>query len=79
MLEEITAVKALENFNLYIELDDGRKGVFDTKPYLNKGIFKELQEPAYFVQVSVAYGTVTWPHEQDFSPATIALELKQIN
>lgn len=78
MLEEIVAIKVLENFQLYIEFADGRKGTFDTKPYLDKGIFIELKDPAYFAQARLAYGTVMWPHEQDFAPETIACELKLV-
>ena len=76
MLEELIAVKVLGNYLLYIEFSDGRKGTFDTKPYLEKGIFCELRDPVYFAKAYLAYGTVMWPHEQDFAPETIAAELK---
>src|SRR5437868_3050616 len=28
----------------------------------------------YFKHVTIAYGTVQWPHEQDFAPETLYLE-----
>lgn len=76
MLEELVAIKILDNYRLYVEFDDGRKGIFDVTPYLDKGIFCELKDPAYFAKAYLSYGTVTWPNEQDFAPETIAYELQ---
>ena len=39
--------------------------------FLEKGIFQELKDKNYFRQVSVAFGGVQWPHEQDFSKDTL--------
>lgn len=53
---------------------DGTVRRFDVKPYLDFGVFRELKDLAYFNQVKLAFGTVQWPHEQDFSPDTLYLE-----
>ena len=45
------------------ELADGRKGIFDMKPYLDHGIFRELRDMHCFNQAGVVFGAVTWPHE----------------
>ena len=34
-------------------------------------MFRELKDPAYFRQVRVAIGAVTWPHGQDIAPETV--------
>ena len=68
-------VKPLSDHRLYVEIKDGRKGIFDVKPYLNFGVFKELQDPHYFNRVGIVYGAVTWPHEQDIAPETLLDEL----
>jgi hypothetical protein len=47
--------------------------LFDTSPFLDKGIFNELKDINYFKQVKVAFGAVEWPHEQDFSKDTLYL------
>ncbi len=41
-------VKPLENYPLYVEIQDGRKGVFDVKPYLDFGVFQELKKSPLF-------------------------------
>lgn len=72
---KVTSVAPAENYRLRIVLSDNRKGVFDVTPYLDKGVFRELRELAYFRRVRAAFGGVVWPHEQDFSAETIEHEL----
>ena len=78
MYWEVKAVRALDDFEIYVELEDGRKGTFDLKPYLNHGVFRELQDKSYFSQVYLMFGAVTWPHEQDIAPETLAAGLKPL-
>ena len=78
MVRVITA-EPIENHKLRIQLSNGKKGIFDVSPYLDRGIFHELKEQQYFRCVRVAYGGVIWPHEQDFSSETIEYELQQEN
>lgn len=75
MYWDVKFVKPLSNFQIYVELQDGRKGVFDVKPYLNRGVFRELKNVDYFNQVGVLFGAVTWPHEQDLAPETLIAEM----
>ena len=46
------------------------------KPYLDKGVFVQLQDKEYFKQVKQLFCGVVWPNEQDFSTDTIAYELQ---
>ncbi|MBI5745979.1 MAG: DUF2442 domain-containing protein [Nitrospirae bacterium] len=75
----VIASEPIENYKLRILLSNGKKGIFDVSPYLDKGIFHELKEQQYFRCVRVAYGGVIWPHEQDFSAETIEYELQEEN
>ena len=75
MYWDVTQVKPLSNFCIYVEMEDGRKGVFDMKPYLNRGIFQELKDAHYFNQVGIVFGAVTWPNEQDIAPETLVAEM----
>lgn len=68
-------VKPLSEYRLYVEIKDGRKGVFDMKPYLNRGVFRELKDVHYFNQVFILFGALTWPNEQDIAPETLLAEL----
>ncbi len=73
---KVISVEPMADYKLKIELSNGRKGVFDVSPYIDKGVFKELKEPAYFRSVRPAFGGIMWPHEQDFSPETVEGELQ---
>ncbi len=75
MYWDVKFVKPLPDYRIYVEIEDGRKGIFDLKPYLNHGIFNELKEIAYFNQVGVKLGAVTWPHDQDIAPETLVEEM----
>ena len=76
MYWEVTLVKPLDNYQLYVEVRNGQKGVFDMSPYLEKGMFRELKNPEYFNRVSVLLGAVSWPNGQDIAPETLLAELK---
>jgi hypothetical protein len=72
----VTKVSAVSNKLIYVELQNGVKGVFDVSPYWDKGILCELQDPVYFKQVGIEYGAVTWPHGQDIAPETLLKNLQ---
>ncbi|HKP11365.1 MAG TPA: DUF2442 domain-containing protein [Blastocatellia bacterium] len=73
-MRKVVAAKANDDFTLDLKFDDNSVRRFDVKPYLDYGIFKELKDQTYFKRVSVAFGTVQWPNEQDISPETLYLE-----
>lgn len=71
MYWDVQSVKPLPDYRLYLEIQDGRKGIFDLKPYLDRGVFRELRDINYFNQVGILFGAVTWPHDQDIAPETL--------
>jgi len=71
---KVTAVKPNNDYTLDLKFSDGSVKRFDVKPYLKYEVFKELENLAYFKQVSLAFGTVQWPHEQDIAPDTLFAE-----
>ncbi len=75
MYWDAQAVKPLADYCIYVEISDGRKGIFDLKPYLDRGVFRELRDVHYFNQVSILFGAVTWPHDQDIAPETLLAEM----
>lgn len=75
MYWDVKTVKPLSDFRIYVEVEDGRKGVFDLKPYLNHGVFRELRNVHYFNRVGILFGAVTWPNEQDIAPETLLDEM----
>jgi hypothetical protein len=75
MYWDVRTVKPLSDYRIYVELADGRKGVFDVKPYLDHGVFREHRDLHYFNRVGIVFGAVTWPNEQDIAPETLIAEL----
>jgi hypothetical protein len=76
MYWDVKTVKPLPDYRIYVEVEDGRKGVFDMKPYLDFGVFRELKNEHYFNQVGIQFGAVTWPNEQDIAPETLLAGLQ---
>ena len=74
-MTRVTKVIPLDDYILYLEFSDGKKGVFDVKPYLNMTVFMELRDKDYFCRARVAFGTIVWPNEQDIAPETLYVEL----
>lgn len=79
MYSDVTAVKPLSDYRIYVEIKDGRKGIFDLKPYLDRGVFRELKDLNYFNQVGILFGAVTWPNEQDIAPETLLAEMQPVS
>jgi hypothetical protein len=75
MYWDVKTVRPLQDYRIYVEIADGRRGVFDLKPYLEHGVFRELQDIHYFTQVGILLGAVTWPHGQDVAPETLLAEM----
>lgn len=67
-----------DDYTLILVFENGAQRLFDVRPYLDKGIFTELNDLDYFRQAKIAFGTVQWPHEQDFAPETLYLESKEL-
>ena len=75
---KVSCVEAKDDYVLLVKLSNGKKGLFDVKPYLDKGIFTELKDKNFFESVRPTFGGVVWPHEQDFSADTIEYEMQHI-
>ncbi len=76
-ITEVISVEPVDNYRLRIGLSNGRKGIFDVSPYVDKGVFNELKDQAYFRSVRTAFGGIMWPQQQDFSAETIEYELQK--
>lgn len=78
-MNKVITVRANDDFTLDLKFSDGSLRRFDTKPYLDKGVFKELKDINYFKNISIAHGTVQWLNEQDISPDTLYIEGELLN
>ena len=70
-MESVTRVVPKEDFSLELWFDDGSHRMFDAKPYLERGVFTRLKDPAKFRQAFVAFDTVCWPGDIDIAPETL--------
>jgi hypothetical protein len=77
MNPRVKAVKPEADYRLQITFSNGEKGVYDCRPLLDFGVFKELRDDAYFRLVRAEHGTVVWPHEQDICPDTLYMDCER--
>lgn len=70
-METVTRVIAREDFHLELTFNTKEIRLFDARPYLSRGMFTRLQNPALFKQAYVAFDTVCWPGELDIAPETL--------
>lgn len=70
-MEQVKQVEPLPDHCLKIVFQTGDIKIFDVKPYLAKGVFAKLKDPALFRQAYVAYDTVCWPGNLDIAPETL--------
>jgi len=78
MNPRIRNVQPNSDHTLTLVFDNGERKVFDVKPYLDKGIFKELKDLKFFNAVRPFLGSVEWPHGQDFCPDTLYLDARPL-
>lgn len=70
----VKSVQSQDDYCLLLTFENGEKRLFDMKPYLNKGVFKKLQNPALFKTARVISGSVEWQGEIDLSYDTLYLD-----
>jgi hypothetical protein len=75
MYSEIKSFAFVEDKKIYVEFENGKKGLFDMEKYVVSDFFSALDSEAYFRRAFLEYGVITWPDGQDISPETVALEL----
>ena len=70
----IKSVTPQDDYKLSLAFSDGKTGVFDVKPYLDKGVFKELLNPSLFKSVKIADATIEWANGADLCPDCVYSE-----
>jgi hypothetical protein len=61
-------VKPIEDYQLALTFENGEKRLFDMKPYLDKGIYKELRDKSKFKTVRVSFDSIEWCNQADIDP-----------
>ncbi len=70
----VKTVQPKDDYCLLLTFENGEKRIFDLKPYLNKGVFTRLKNPALFKTARVVSGSVEWHGEIDLSYDTLYLD-----
>ena len=63
-----------KDYTLTLTFENNEIGIFDVKPYLEIGIFKELKDTSLFNSVKPFMGSIQWINGQDFFPDTLYME-----
>ena len=73
MNPRLKSAKANDDHSFYVIFTNGEKGIFDLKPFLDKGKFKELKDINNFRRFRLEEGVITWYNELDIGPDTVYL------
>ena len=78
MNPRVINVKPEKNYTLHLWFNNGEEGILDMKPYLDKGIFRDLRDLSMFNSVRPFIGTIQWSNEADLCPDTVYLDSVKI-
>jgi len=74
MNPRVKAVRPNPDYTITLLFTNGEIKSFDVRPYLDKGIFRELQDLRNFYSVKPFLGSVQWQNGQDFCPDTLYVD-----
>jgi len=76
---DVINVKALENYKLYLQFEDGYAGEVDISKIVPfEGVFKPLKDKGFFDRVFVnpEIGTICWENGADLAPSFLYKSVK---
>lgn len=69
MLPSVIQVKPTQDFTVYVYFSDGKIKLFDMKPHLGKGVFKQVSDIKIFMEkCTVINHTLAWDLGGNFDP-----------
>jgi hypothetical protein len=71
MNPRVKQVRPNPDYSITLLFDNGEERIFDMKPYLDRGVFKELKDKKIFNSVKPFLGSVCWENGQDLCPDTL--------
>jgi len=78
MYPRIKDVKPQDDYTILLTFTNDELKVFDMKPYINKGFFKQLQDKNYFNTVKPFMDSIQWKNGQDLCPDTLYLDSQSL-
>jgi hypothetical protein len=67
----VKEVRPQPDYTLLITFANGEVRLFDVKPFLSRGIFRELRQIEVFNSVRPVLGSIQWKNEADLCPDTL--------
>jgi len=74
MNPRVKEVKPNSDYTLTLLFNNGEEKIFDMKPYLEIGVFKELKDMNVFYTAKPFLGSIQWKNGQDLCPDTLYLD-----
>lgn len=70
------AVKALDNYRIWIRFDDGAEGELNLSRHAGRGVFKAWKDREFFEAVEVMdYDAIAWPGDLSMCGDALYMEL----
>mgnify|MGYP001009106092 CR=1 FL=1 len=68
-MNRIIAFKVLEDYQIWLQFQDGESKIVDFTKLIGKGVSAPLLDKEYFKQVAIeSGGGLAWPNGMDFCP-----------
>ena len=64
----VKAVQPKEDYTLLLTFADGDKKVYNARPLLEKAIYSQLHNLAFFLSAKAECGSVVWNEDIDIAP-----------
>ena len=71
MYWSVKKVEARDDYTLELTFEDGERKLFDMKPYLNRGVFRDLKDIKMFKTARVCFSSVAWANNINFDPEAL--------
>ena len=76
-MPRVQSVRALDDYRLNVQFDDGIEGEVALGDRLFGPVFEPLRDPAEFRRVFVEeYGAIAWPNGADLAPDALYEQLR---
>ena len=75
-MKKVVKVDPINEHELKLTFDTNEVGIFSVRPYLERGIFRQLKDIDYLKKVRVFFDSIAWPNGQDFDPDHLYLECR---
>lgn len=77
MIAKPIAVKAIDNYSIFVSFADGTQGTVDLNHLAHKGVFRNWDKNNLFAHVYIdEYGAIAWNEDIDICPDNVYLQLK---